>query len=346
MFIDEISLKEIKQTVLFYYFILLSSVLVITDLYFSEVIKYSLLPLSIFIVSISDILIVKKYLLIFLLLLVITPVFSSQYFFELVFILSGLSILSFNPLSIKKIDVIVLFTLFLFVLYNYRSINLSFTFDSFVKSETSATESNLISFISAFLVLFYWRLRKYVMFFISALLFVITFKRIVFIGLILAFLSLKLSQKSMKILVLCMFIVGVLFYPILSIPSVKEFLENISGLSIGHLLQGRFLFYEIGFSHIQQNWISIFIGNGQGSLVVLLSAKLGYFSLFHGDIFKWFFEHGVLGVIFVIYLLRGIEVSPYHLLFVNFMLTDNVLIYTPVIHWLWLVIEREKLHSS
>lgn len=343
---ENLELEEVKQKLLFYYFLILSLVLVENNLFLSEVIKYSLFPIVLFIIFFNPILSIKKYLLVFIIVLLLTTHFATQYFFEIFFILSGLSILVFSPISLQKINLVVLFCVLCFVIKNYNLIKLSFSFEAFVKSETSATEANLLGFIAAFLVLFYLRIKEYRMLVVSIVLFFLTFKRIVFVGLILALFSLKLNQKRMKYLILGLVVLGILFFPILSNPSVKVFFEDASGLSMGHLLQGRFLFYQIGFDQLKQNLNSIIIGNGQGSLVELLSVKLGYFSLFHGDIFKWFYEHGILGLICVFYLIRSIRLTPYHLLFVVFMLTDNVLIYTPVLHWLWLLIEREKLHLS
>ncbi len=343
---QNLELEKIKQKVLFIYFLILSLVLVDNNFFLSEVIKYCLFPLALFNIFINPIVSLKKYFLVLLFVLLVTPNITTQYFFEIFFILSGLSILVFTPFSLQKINIVVIFYFLFFLIKNFNLIKLSFSFEAFVKSETSATESNLLSFIAAFLVLFYWRIKEYRMLVISVILFLLTFKRIVFLGVILAFLSLKLSHKGLKYLVLGLVFLGILFFPILSSPIVKRFFEVASGLSMGHLLQGRFLFYQIGFDHLQQNLSSVIIGNGQGSLVVLLSAKLGYFSLFHGDIFKWFYEHGLVGLICVVYLIRSIQLTSYHLLFVVFMLTDNVLIYTPVLHWLWLMVEREKLHMS
>lgn len=343
---QNLELEVVKQKVLYYYFFILSLVLVDNNIFLSEVIKYCLFPIVLFVAFFNPIVSLKKYFLVFLLILFITPNITTQYLFEIFFILSGLSILAFYPLSLQKINIVVIFCFLFFLIKNYGSIRLSFSFDAFVKSETSATESNLLSFVAAFLVLFYLRIKEYRMLVISIVLFFLTFKRIVFLGLILALFSLKLNQKALKYIILSLVFLGILFFPILNNPSVKRFLEGASGLSMGHLLQGRFLFYQIGFDQLQQNLSSIIIGNGQGSLVVLLSAKLGYFSLFHGDIFKWFYEHGIIGLICIIYLIRSVRMTPYHLLFVVFMLTDNVLIYTPVLHWLWLMIEREKLHIS
>ena len=284
----------------------------------------------------------------FLLLIIITLTkiwqYNSQTFFDLFFIFSAISIFLINidyKVNIYLVNILMIVAYFLIY---YNSINLNFSLLSFLTSKTSRTETNTSSFLFTLFSLFFFNIRNYKWFFINFIMLILTYKRITFVSLTFVIILILFSRTNLKaffkkkynILVLILVLVNI-FYVFITYQFGKgkfdHLIVKLTGLSPGYFTQGRStLIYLLVKNYISLNFNNaFFFGLGQGTLPLILESKLKYAQLIHNDIFKLFFEHGFFIFITFFYLLYKYSNFFFAILFNLFMLTDNVLIYTPII---------------
>ena len=132
------------------------------------------------------------------------------------------------------------------------------------------------------------------------------------------------------------FVVGnlliVILFSYLASGLFDDLIYESTGLSIGQFTQGRTYFLGILIEEIKSTYVSsLAIGIGQGEVINILNAKLGFYELLHNDIFKLFWESGIIMFVIILNFMYKFNNKVLAFQFNIFMFTDNVLIYTPVL---------------
>jgi len=268
--------------------------------------------------------------------------FNSQTFLDIFFLFSSISIfiISYNfRFNIYFINISLIIFYFLFY---FNKIKLDFTILSFLTSKTSTTETNISSFLFTILSLYFFYVKKYKWFFINLIMIILTYKRITFSSFVIVFLFINYNTLLKKhkptifiklfIFVIILNYLYVYFSYMFGSGYFDRFIYKYIGLSPGYFTQGRSTLIYILTKYIKNDFYKgFFIGYGQGFLPLILQNKLRYTQLIHNDVFKLFFEHGIFIFTLFFYFLYKYFNLFLALILNLFMLTDNILIYTPVI---------------
>ncbi len=260
-------------------------------------------------------------------------------FSELIFIASSFVLF----LVIKRFDINIrglsVICIFAFIISLGTNISIDFSLTAFMRSETSTGESNMLPFLFGLFSLFFLVKRDYFWFLINVIFLVLSFKRIVFLGFSVCFIAYVLPNRLRNIalnkwihyFVNCGLLV--VFY-FLANGFFNELVREYTGLPIAHFTQGRSTHFELVFPElISRKFEVFFVGIGQGNLLTILSKGLGEVVLFHNDLFKLFVENGfiVFSVFYYFLYKNKNQKQMLIILFINILfLTDNVLIYAPV----------------
>jgi hypothetical protein len=209
----------------------------------------------------------------------------------------------------------------------------------------------MLPFFFGLFFLFFLLRKNYIFALINLIFIILSFKRIVFVGILLCTLLYLLPQRLKKLLInrvnLIVFnlLVIVLFF-FLSNGFFDEIVREITGLSIGHFTQGRSTFFTLVYPDlIAIKEQVVFFGIGQGNLLEILYENLGVRSLFHNDVFKLFAENGLLVFILFFHFLFKNKTNNQLILCVFFnllLITDNVLTYAPVLLLFLIIIDHLK----
>lgn len=276
-----------------------------------------------------------------------------QYGFEdLVFLLAALvPFLLTNKITNKHIDNIFTFTtisLFLQVLVEKSRFQ---TYFSLLYSETFFESG--FSFIFGFFFLFYLIERNYLKVILSMLLMLFTMKRIALLGVVGLIPLCLWREKPLKpiYLILINAIPILIIVSLITDRNVVNFFEEIFGLNIDQLTLGRFTMWKDAAQHVAQ---SPLIGSGWGTsyLSPLEEEGLLYpilkFNL-HSDVLKVLSEFGLPFFIlffFLFYYIKNIKVQIFYIYFNILMFTDNVLIYTDILVFLFLFSQYYEFQSE
>lgn len=333
-----------------YLFVVVAIVLLATDMsiYFAPIrfLKYITLPVFVAVLlakrlqlTDSNIRLVMPFALLVVYNLLKVALWSPVDYTELVFIAS--SFILFLVVDNFEVDMRGLTVICIIAFFAFSATNLvmDFSLDAFFRSETSTGETSMLSFLFGLLCLFFFVKKKYLWFLLSGLFVIMSFKRIVVMG-VLACLFIGVMPRVFKKLVLNKWtiILGncalIVFFFYLANGYFDEMVMQYTGLSISHFTQGRSDFFKLVLPELMDRRYEVFFsGIGQGNLVNILKSA-GENDLFHNDTFKLFVESGIFIFLIFNYLLFSAKNMKQMLLFVflNILfLTDNVMTYTPVI---------------
>lgn len=254
---------------------------------------------------------------------------------ELTFMLIAIApffVFDFRTINVKTINIIMI--VLFFVVYSSQ-ISLKLDLISLLKSETSATETNISAFVFSMLFTYFTIKKNKKWMLINLLMSILAFKRICFLSIIIVyffnfFSIFKILNKSIY------FVVGnlliVILFSYLASGLFDDLIYESTGLSIGQFTQGRTYFLGILIEEIKSTYVSsLAIGIGQGEVINILNAKLGFYELLHNDIFKLFWESGIIMFVIILNFMYKFNNKVLAFQFNIFMFTDNVLIYTPVL---------------
>lgn len=274
---------------------------------------------------------------------------------ELVFIFSSISLflVSYDiKLNLKLLNIICCIV---FIVLIGLDINVDFSLQAFLKSETSTGETNMLPFLFGLFFLYFLISKNYIFILINLIFIILSFKRIVFVGILSCTLLYLLPLRLKKLLInrvnLIVFnLLLVVFFFILSNGSFDEIVFQITGISIGYFTQGRSTFFTLVYPNlIAMIEYVVFIGIGQGNLLEILYENLGVRFLFHNDVFKLFVENGILVFILFFHFLfknKTINQLVVCVFFNLLMITDNVLIYAPVLLLFLIIIDHLKQEDT
>lgn len=251
-----------------------------------------------------------------------------------------------NPdVSFLKLANLLLATSF-FVLF-FQDIRLTISLESFLRSETSDAETNISSFLFALLFAYFYLIKERKWAFLNLVMVILAFKRITFLSMFVVigydFLSRFRIFRGIPVLI-GVNLAFVFFVSLLGAGALDDLIFEKTGLPAAHFTQGRSTFVSIIMDGMEsQKFEAFFLGLGQGGTLKLLENGLGYHQLLHNDVFKLFWESGIfIFTLFFVFLYQ----FNHRILTVQlntFMLTDNILIYAPVIFvYLLLSIQLQK----
>jgi hypothetical protein len=221
---------------------------------------------------------------------------------------------------------------------------------SFKFSETFF-ESGL-SFIFGFYFLYYLIEKNYVKTLFALLLMLFTMKRIALLGVGVLIPFCLWRDKPLKPILLIL----INAIPILTIVSiitnnnVVAFFEETFGLNIHQLTLGRFTLWHDAATHVERN---PFIGQGWGTTYLSPVDEDGPYLIYkynlHSDVLKVLAEFGLpffLVFFYLFYFIKNIKVQIFYIYFNILMFTDNVLIYTDILVFLFLFSEYYTTQSD
>jgi len=279
--------------------------------------------------------------------------YNSITFISITIFISSI-ILFLAPVNIRanlKIINGILIIGFLLLLFLARKITFNFSLKSLIFSDTSSLETNISCFLFGFFTIFWFIEKKWKWGIINFILVLLTFKRIVVLGVIISYLFYKQPEKlklfirkPTVIIIINLIYVGLSLY--IASGQFADFIISHFGVGAGAFTKGRSTFNHLILPYIL-NHKSVFItGMGQDNLRLLLSSKLGYPQLFHNDIVKLLLEHGIFVFIAFFYFLYKIpfRLLPITIFFNVCMATDNILIYVSVVFCYFLLINNESIN--
>jgi len=259
---------------------------------------------------------------------------------ELVFIFSSISLfLVFNDvkLNLKFLNIICFI---IFILIMGLDVGLDFSLQAFLRSETSTGETNMLPFFFGLFFLFFLLSKNYIFAFINFIFIILSFRRIVFLGILSCTLLYLLPQRlkilfvnRANLLVFNLLLIVLFFF--ISTGFFDNIVQEYTGISIGYFTQGRSTYFTMVYPDLMAKIEHVvFVGIGQGNLIDILYKHLGVRFLFHNDVFKLFVENGlIVFILFFHFLFKNKTINQLILcIFFNLLLiTDNVLTYAPVL---------------
>ncbi|NVK40622.1 MAG: hypothetical protein HWE39_05205 [Oceanospirillaceae bacterium] len=259
---------------------------------------------------------------------------------ELIFIISSFILFFFEfnlDLNYKLINQFLFAFFFLSV---GLKIQIDFSLEALLASETSSGETNMLPFLFGFFTLFWVVKRNWLYVVVNIFFSILTFKRIAIVGIIIGLLYWILPSRFKNFinrihLPIIINLTLLMFFFFVASGAFDEAVKELTGLSIGHFTQGRSTFFELVFSPLEEISLRVLsVGIGQGQLVELLFYQLGERQLFHNDLVKIFVENGLIVFLlfFSFFYRRKTHSQMLLALYLNVLfITDNTLIYTPVI---------------
>jgi hypothetical protein len=231
------------------------------------------------------------------------------------------------------------------ILSSSSSFSIDFSIESFLKSDGSSLETNQHPFVFGIMTLFFLYKRDNLFFILNLIFVIISFKRIVFIGLLFAIPIVLLERKNVIILrnkrwlFLVLNLLFIYTLILFTTGTFNETIQQFTGISIGELTQGRnTILPPVVDQYIEMGIFEKLFGMGQGftyDLSIYESANAP-----HNDILTILIDHGIfIFILFFYYLYQEVRLFP--VIFTNVLfLTDNTLIYTVYIFVLLLLINN------
>lgn len=250
--------------------------------------------------------------------------------------------------NIKLINIIIgIVLLFNIINRNHFDINYS----NYINSDIGY-EANMISFILPFFFYYWMRKKDFLFVLIDISLVLMSGKRIALLACFVGFLYFILRRWLEKSW-FPYFMVGLnLFYLFVSFLLAYDYFDNLVfqwfDMSINQFTMGRFELYKIVFERIKifddYKWL---YGIGLGNVEQYI--KIGHTSILHNDILRVFCEFGIVVFILFFYLIYKVQYTyqwGYILIWNILLMTDNTLIYVPVVFSIGLFIDTEFIDSK
>jgi hypothetical protein len=289
----------------------------------------------------------------FLLLCLFYTLFIWNYnfflFVDLIIILGAVLPFIFS----KKIEInLYIVNVLLFVCFFISagfSFKLDFSYETFLLSTTSEAEGNILPFLFGLLTVFFFTQKDYLFTILNMAFVILSFKRIVFLAVcvVLLFQFFKLNKYRYIAFILILFnLLWLYFSHFITTELANDICKEVTGLSIGQLTQGRIVRYDYIWDKFAEYPLqhSMF-GMGVGQVRVFIKQFFYGESLqLHNDIVKLFVDFGIIVFLtFFTFLYRKNHTFISLTILLNcFFLTDNVLIYEPVL-FLYFLLSYQKL---
>jgi len=259
---------------------------------------------------------------------------SSNGVFQLIFILSSLlPVITKDNFQInwRLFSIIYIFS---FTVYLFSSgLILNPSLDAFFTSSSSNLETNQHPFVFGILTLFFLFKRDKLFFLLNLLFVLLSFKRIVFLAVIISIPFVLLERKNIRVLknIRWVFmVINILFIRLLYLFSngyFDDMIISITGISPGYFSMGRNTIYSLIFDYYDKfNFFQFLFGKGQGDLYSKSLIFIGEAP--HNDLLVLLLDHGVIIFIVFFFLIYQKKNLIFNIIYLNVLfLTDNVLVY-------------------
>lgn len=280
------------------------------------------------------------------------PFLTISGFYQLFFIITAslTFIIQYDYKFNLRFISLIFITSFL-ILSSSTNFNFDLSIESLLKSNTSSLETNQHPFVFGIMALFFLFKKDYLFFFLNLIFVIISFKRIVILGLLFAIPIVFIERNNIKLLSDNRWIFLVLnifyIYIIISFTSgvFNEPIQQLTGISIGEFTQGRNnILVELVDQFKEMNFFEKLFGMGQGYSYDLSISETKHAP--HNDVLSILIDHGVvIFILFFYYIYQEKNIFP--VIYTNILfLTDNTLIYTVYIFIFLLLINNYDNNKS
>lgn len=242
-----------------------------------------------------------------------------------------------NSFNIDTFNVIIIVTFIVKVLFLITSSK--FNIYNFSLLNSNFALENTLSFVFGLFCLYYYFEKKYVFFIINLFLALISFKRIVIIGILFCLIASAFPKKIRNIyfnpIVISIFTVSCLILLVnISLGFYDNFIINHFGVSTNQLIMGRQVIWSkiliyLKFEHIDY----LLFGIGNGSISAILKNIFKNDTLLHSDFLVIMLQYGYFFLISFTYFLNNhirLRQKSLSLYLTLIFFTDNILIYQHV----------------
>lgn len=262
------------------------------------------------------------------------PIIDAVGYSQLFFILAGLlPIFIFRRLRVHWRYVSIIYIVGYLLAIGGNEFAIDFSLERFFTSDISSAETNQHPFVFGVLTLFFLYNRDKKFFLLNLIFVVLSFKRIVFLG-VLAAIPFVLIERQSRIIMKnkrWLFLVAniMVLFIIISFTEglYDDLIKDITGLSAGHFTMGRNTLYEpLVNKFFEMNFLEKIFGLGQAFTYNLSISYIG--DAPHNDLLVLLIDQGV--IVFCLFFLWIYKVRViYPIIFSNVLfITDNTLIYT------------------
>lgn len=263
------------------------------------------------------------------------PVLNITGISQLIFILcSLLPVIVFKNFKVnwRLISIIYASSFTVYLLYN--GVNVDFSLEAFYTSSSSTLETNQHPFVFGILALFFLYKRDRLFFLINFFFVILSFKRIVFLAVLISIPIVLLERKNIRILknkrwfFLIINFLALRFLYLFTYGNFDDIVNTVTGLSTGHFSMGRNTIYEMIFEYYTKyDFFEILFGKGQGNTYSLTTSSY-IEDAPHNDLLVILLDHGVLFFSIFFSLIYAKKNIIFNVVYLNVLfLSDNVLIY-------------------
>jgi len=262
------------------------------------------------------------------------PFLNETGYSQLFFILAALlPLLVFKQFVINWRFVSIIYMIGFLLVIVGRKVSIDFSLENFFKSDTSSVETNQHPFVFGILALFFLYKKDKIFFLLNLIFVILSFKRIVFLGVVAAipFVFIERNHRTILKNNRWLFLVPnvIALFIIVSFTQglYDDLIKSITGLSAGYFTMGRNIIYEpIVNKFFEMNLFEKLFGLGQAFAYNLSISYIN--DAVHNDLLVLLIDQGIIFFsLFFLLLYKSRIVFP--IIFSNMLyLTDNTLIYT------------------
>lgn len=280
------------------------------------------------------------------------PLIDNVGFFQLFFISAALlPFLVFKNFEVNLRVVSLIYIIGFLLTIGGNTVLIDFSLERFFTSDTSSLETNQHPFVFGILTLLFLYKKENKYFLLNLLFVILSFKRIVFLGVLASvpFVLIErnnrtiLKNKRWLFLVLNILLISI----IISFTSglYDDFIREITGLSVGHFTMGRNSLYKplIDVFNKMNLWQHLF-GLGQSYSYNLTLDIIGNSP--HNDLLVILIDHGIIVFsLFFLWIYKEKKLFP--IIFTNVLfLTDNTLIYVFYLFIFMLIVDNLRENNE
>lgn len=280
------------------------------------------------------------------------PILNEIGYEQLFFILAAmLPFLVFKQYIINWKFISIIYILGYLVAISGNDLLINFSLDQFLTSDTSSAETNQHPFVFGILTILFLYKQDKKYFLLNLIFVIISFKRIVFLGVLASIPFVLIERHRRNILKnkrwLFLFANVIVLFIIISFSQglYDNLIKDITGLSVGQFTMGRNTLYKpIVDKFFEMNFFEKLFGLGQAFTYNLSISNIG--DAPHNDLLVLLLDQGIF-VFILFFLLIYKSKIVYPIIFTNMLfLTDNTLIYTFYLFAFFLIINNIKENNE
>jgi hypothetical protein len=231
-------------------------------------------------------------------------------------------------------------------------------YDFLINNKRSLVNTSHSFYFVFFIIYFFFKKNKKYLF-ISLVFFVLSLKRVSLVGLIVVFIIYLIYRKkefsdvNLKIIIPVLILVNLALVFIIYNFSMGEYdylFGEITGRFSDDVVSGRKGIYQIFFEKFDLSKL-IFLGEGIGKVMQVISERVGFKFNFHSDILKNYTEMGPAMFIAWIYFLYKLNsknlISFLYIIYINILfISDNVFVYFDVLFLFYFFVGISQIEQT